>query len=322
MNETDPLLTKPAKDLSDREAFDVLMYLFDTDEITLPDGVRRDPRHPDTILSPTPGAQLRVGPVMGDVTFRQANDATRPRGGAEGSVAITAFTPTPVFAVLLYRLGVFLHDQWQVTTVVCGGVGRGGGAASDCHSQGRCVDFYGVVRAGGQTLDVFQDWFKRPVYRGPGHQTWAERRAARELARTPVHLDRGAHWPGRTPPFDRLVLSDRSLARVVAKKLPPPRGDDDQWGSATQTYFRLGDSPEPRDTTPGAFFSAVYEFVAAQCTTGPADLSAAQFRGGGPLGRGFIVHPDYPHKGSSRAAGDPGRVTHHDHMHFQIGPTR
>ena len=51
------LLTKPAKDLSDREAFDVLMYLFDTGEITLPDGVKRDPKHPDTILSPTPGAQ-------------------------------------------------------------------------------------------------------------------------------------------------------------------------------------------------------------------------------------------------------------------------
>src|SRR4051794_19206181 len=109
------LLTKPAKDLSDREAFDVLMYLFDTHEITLPDGVRRDPKNPDIILSPTPGAQLRVGPTMGDVTFRQANDAKRSAGGPQGSVAITAFTPTPAFAVLLYRLGVFLHDEWQVS---------------------------------------------------------------------------------------------------------------------------------------------------------------------------------------------------------------
>ena len=317
------LLTKPARDLSDREAFDVLMYLVDAGEITLPDGVKRDPKHPDTILSPAPGAQLRIGPKIGDVTFRKATDAKRHAGAPQASVAVTAFTPTPTFAVLLYRLGVFLHDEWQVTTVVCGGIGSGGGAASDCHSQGRCVDFYGVVRDGGQTLDARRDWYSRPIYRrGPSHQTSVERWAAREAAKRPVRLDRGADWPGRTPSFGQLVLPNTDLFGVAAIKGASPKGDDDQWGNAAATYFRLGDSPDPQDATPCAFFSAVYEFVTAECTTGPNDVSAAEFRRGGWLGQGYIFYPDYPLKGSWGASKTAGRVTHHDHMHFQIGTTR
>ncbi len=160
------LLEKPAKNLTDAEAFEVLMYLYDTAEIKLPGGVKRDPKDPDKILSPKPGQQLKVGTVLGDVTFRQASDELRKgNAGAEGGVAIADFTPTPAFAVVLYRLGVFLHDKWKVKTIICGGVGSGGGRSEvDCHTQGHCVDFYGVVRAGGGTIDVHRDWFNRPVY--------------------------------------------------------------------------------------------------------------------------------------------------------------
>ena len=98
------LLQKPAKDLSDAEAFDVLMYLYDTDEIKLPNGVKRDPRDPDKIVSPKPGEKVKVGMVVGDVTFRHASDSKRPKGGAEGWDTTTDFYPTPAFAVLLYRL--------------------------------------------------------------------------------------------------------------------------------------------------------------------------------------------------------------------------
>jgi hypothetical protein len=158
------LLQKPAKDLSNAEAFDVLIYLYDTDEIKLTNGVKRDPNDPDKIVSPKPGEQVRVGMVMGDVTFRHASDAKRPKGGAEGWDTTADFNPTPAFAVLLYRMGVLLHDQWQVTTIVCGGVGIGGGrSATDSHTQGRAIDFYGVVRTGGATIDVHRDWFVRPV---------------------------------------------------------------------------------------------------------------------------------------------------------------
>ena len=59
------LLQKAAKDLTDAEAFDVMMYLYDSAEITLPDGVKRDPKDPDKILSPRPGAQLPISQCAG-----------------------------------------------------------------------------------------------------------------------------------------------------------------------------------------------------------------------------------------------------------------
>jgi hypothetical protein len=189
------LLQKPARDLTDAEAFDVMMYLYDTDEIKLPDGVKRDPHDQDKILSPKPGQQLRVGTAMGDVTYRRANDAKRPAGGAEGSDEMASFTPTPAFAVLLYRFGVFLHEQWDVDTIVCGGVGSG--RQVDCHSQGRCVDFYGVVRA-GDTIDVHRDWFARPVYK-----TRPEADGSRGTL-TAVGDDK---WGGATATYFRLVYS-------------------------------------------------------------------------------------------------------------------
>src|SRR5206468_2625159 len=38
------LMEKPAKDLTNAEAFEVMMYLYETAEIKLPDGVQRDLR--------------------------------------------------------------------------------------------------------------------------------------------------------------------------------------------------------------------------------------------------------------------------------------
>ena len=268
------LLQKPAKDLTDAEAFEVLMYLYDSAEIKLPDGVKRDPKNPDKILSPKPGEQLKVGTTLGDVTFRQANDAKRPPKGPEGSDALAYFTPTPAFAVLLYRLGVLLHEKWNVTTIICGGVGSGT-KPTDCHSKGRCVDFYGVIRDGGGTIDVQRDWTHRPVY-----LAWIDEDGTREK-------------------YDAV--------------------GDDNWGGDTHTFFRLVYSDEPQDLTPRQFFSSVYEFAMRECTTGPSDISADNFRRGVLLGNGFIFHPDYPYWGGSYA--NPGRYSHHDHMHFQIGPT-
>jgi hypothetical protein len=192
------LLKTPAKDLTDAEAFDLLMFLYEQGEVQLPDGVRLDPRDPDKILSPKPGQQLRVGTVMGEVTYRRANDLKRPAGGPEGSDEMASFNPTPAFAVLLYRLGVFLHEQWDVDTIVCGGVGSGGGrAATDCHTQGRCVDFYGVVRA-GDTIDVHRDWFARPVY-----QTRPDAKGRRGTLQA-VGDDK---WGGETATYFRLAFS-------------------------------------------------------------------------------------------------------------------
>ena len=44
-----------------------------------------------------------------------------------------------------------------------GRIGRGRDA-KDCHSTGRCVDFYGAS-ADRLEFDVRRDWYRRPVYR-------------------------------------------------------------------------------------------------------------------------------------------------------------
>ena len=94
----------------------------------------------------------------------------------------------------------------------------------------------------------------------------------------------------------------------------------DRWKNETNTYYRLAMSIDPKDSDAADFFAAIYKFAHEETRAEAFDVSPQLFSTGQPLKNGFIFHPDYPIKGSDR--NHPGRNTHNDHIHFQLGNTR
>jgi hypothetical protein len=262
------LLTKPARDLSLQEAFDLMIFLVEEGEIELVDPVKTDDGGIVISPKPVPGLQMKVRTSMGGVDFFRAKDINPGINGSAGATKAEIFQPTPAFTIVLYRLAKRLAAKWQATQIVWGGIGAGSGKnAKDCHMTGHCVDFYGATTAAGVQFDVRRDWWSRTVYR----------------------QDNGKPLATTAP-----------LA--------------DHWLDTTDTYFRLAISQEPQDLTPWQFFGDVYQFIVEECTPGN-NIAADLFRNGSALQAGTIMHPDYP------VAGDPGpgRRTHNDHIHFQLG---
>jgi len=266
--ETVPFLSVPARTLSDQDAFDLMMDLVELGEIKLFDKVATDAS--GTITSHRPGQQTKIIPVISGLPFLKARGENPGPNGSLGAMQQTYFSPTPNFAIVLYKLAKMLIDDWSATQVVYGGIGAGGNAAvTDCHSTGHCVDFYGANTKRGN-FDVRQHWWMRPVYDSAGD----------------IHPSEGKGW---------------AL---------------DRWKNETNTYFRLAMSPEPQDAAPAEFFAAVYEFAHNETRAEAFDINPMDFSSGIKLRMGFIMHPDYPKKTT------PGRQSHNDHIHFQLGNTR
>ena len=266
--ETLPLLNVPARTLSDEDAFDLMMDLAELGQIKLFDKVVTDPS--GKITSPRPGQQTKIVPVIADLPFLKARGENPGPNGSLGAVQQTYFSPTPNFAIVLYKLAKMLIDDWGATQVVYGGIGAGGNAVvTDCHSTGHCVDFYGAKTKRGN-FDVRHDWWMRPVYDSGGK----------------LHPSEGKGWAM------------------------------DQWKDETNTYYRLAMSDAPEDRAPAEFFAAIYEFAYNETRAEAFDINPLDFTSGVKLRMGFVMHPDYPRKAT------PGRQSHNDHIHFQLGNTR
>ncbi len=266
------LLGRAARDLSQEEAFELLIFLAEQGEIELVDPVKTD--NEGNVISLRPGQQVKVRTSMAGVDFYRAPPLNPGVNGSAGATKIESFEPTPAFAIVLYRLAKMLAEKWQATKIVWGGIGHGSGKnEKDCHMTGHCVDFYGAT-AGAIDFDVRRDWWRKTVRQKDGDGT-----------------------PHATLP-----------------------NVDDRWGNDTHTYFRLAFSKDHRDVSAYEFFADVYQFVTEQCTLGSGiepENEAAAFRGGSPLKAGTVMHPDYPVPGVPKLI--PGRRTHNDHIHFQLG---
>jgi hypothetical protein len=90
----------------------------------------------------------------------------------------------------------------------------------------------------------------------------------------------------------------------------------DKWKNETNTYYRLAMSPDAKDLAAAEFFAAIYEFAYNETRAESFDINPLEFSSGIRLRKGFIMHPDYPKKET------PGRESHNDHIHFQLGNTR
>lgn len=160
------LVTKPARELTSKEAFDLLMYLVSIGEITLDEPIKTDSK--GQVISPKPGQQVKVRTSLAGVDFLQASGANKGRNGSAGAHKTASFQPTPAFAIVLHRFAQRLRDKWGATRIVWGGIGAGSGLHSlDCHMNGTCVDFYGATTSKG-TFDVREDWYLRTVLQKDG----------------------------------------------------------------------------------------------------------------------------------------------------------
>jgi hypothetical protein len=165
--------SKPARELSPQEAFDLVMHLAFHGEIVLDERVKVDGG--GKIVFPRPGQQIRVRTTMAGVDYYHASGKFNANSGSAGAMKDTHFAPTPAFAVVLYRLAKLLRQGWGASQIVWGGVGSGANDKSkNCHDVGTCVDFYGATTTKGK-FDVVADWTRKPVYREDGKElpiTW------------------------------------------------------------------------------------------------------------------------------------------------------
>lgn len=153
---------KPVRDLSEQQAFDLLMHLVYWGEVFVDEIFRADAS--GRLVHPKPGQQLKVGTRMAGVDFYRASNK-----GFPGNHSTPTFTPTPAFALVLYRLAKRLGGGYYgATRIVWGGIGHGGeGKLRNCHEIGTCVDFYGAYTRHG-TFDVLADWGKKPIFKSDG----------------------------------------------------------------------------------------------------------------------------------------------------------
>jgi len=279
-----PLFDKPARDLTEAEAYAILGYLQSQGEIGLYDPAKS---------KDVPRGQMKVATSMAGVEFWHASGNNgASKFGSVGAYKDASFQPTPAFAVVLYRLAVRLSDQWGATKIVWGGVGHGSGKnAHDCHMAGHCLDFYGATTRRGGTFDVKRDWYLRPVYLKDGkpHPTAGQTGFDRDRWGNDTHTS--YRLVTKIAPQPPLVEAGLAFAATLADALLPESQDD---------Y-----NPRAKD-----FFLDVYRFISEQCAFGPNDISPAAFKSGSPLKAGYTLHPDYPTQ---------QRRPHNDHIHFQLG---
>ena len=168
-----------AIDLTDEEAFNLMMYLAVTGEIELADPIKLDAA--GNYISHKPGQQTRLRTAMAGVEYYRAALPNKGINGSAGAVKMPHFEPNPRFAIVLHRLAVRLAQNWGATRIIYGGIGKGSGEnALDCHMNGTCCDLYGAITAKG-VFDVRRDWFYRTVYdaagakrKGGGWDRWGD----------------------------------------------------------------------------------------------------------------------------------------------------
>lgn len=207
-----PLFIKPARDLTQAEAFAVLSHLQSIGEIGL-----YDPKQSAT----APRGQMRVATKMAGVEYWQASGNNGASTlGSVGAHKKDDFYPTPQFAVVLYRLAARLKDLWGATKIVWGGVGQGSGKNPvDCHMKGHCIDFYGATTSLGGVFDVKRDWYLRPVYLKDGTV---------HAANTKTGFD-----------YDRWGHDTQTSYRLLTSKDEPPKlpADKDYFNPLAKDFF-------------------------------------------------------------------------------------
>lgn len=185
------LLKKAARDLTPQEALDLLIHHFEQGDIDLVDPRQARVNDKGQPITLRVNQNIAIKSKMAGVQYMHVSGDTRN------------FSPKPEFAILLYRLAKWLAEECSVVKIVWGGIGSGSGKnAIDCHTDGRCIDFYGAQCVNGRYFDVDKDWWRKPVplktepkdHAMVGNDHWGDdRKTYFRLALTVQPLQ---FWPG------------------------------------------------------------------------------------------------------------------------------
>jgi hypothetical protein len=187
------------------------------------------------LTSPLVGQRVNMMPKVGDVDYLyvgvipETNDQVASRGQSLNLEQLDVRN-----GVGLYRLGQLLHDNYFASTIYHSGI-SGGGGRTDCHGQGRAIDFDGAAGNKG-TVTVYNDWGKMQVFDMNDPET--DPNLKRRLAK-------GQPWPYVSETLmyrlDPVPPGGRDLARRVFQ-------DVYNW-AVTQYSDKTANSPQ---TTPAS----------------------------------------------------------------------
>jgi hypothetical protein len=146
-----------ARDLTRREALEVVVYLIGQGEFRLKAWTPLRFGPACRLVTPTPATRLAIEPAV--IAGVRLVNRLNPR-------ADFVFNLDVRLVVGLHRLATMLRSTWGVTELHHLGIGQGRGGSRDCHNTGRAVDFAGVAGVNNNTpytLDVLNDWGRQPV---------------------------------------------------------------------------------------------------------------------------------------------------------------
>lgn len=170
-------LSTPSRDLTRKEARDIVVYLIQQGVFTLKQAW--SPLKFDKycqVIQPRPASRITIEPPIID-GVRFVAPSTRYR--------IDNLDVRMV--VFLFRLARMLRTKWGVTEIKHQGIGAGRGASYGAHNTGRALDLVGVSGIlnnssanpqinGPYELSVLKDWGQKPVFlpNGKQAQNWPD----------------------------------------------------------------------------------------------------------------------------------------------------
>jgi hypothetical protein len=278
--------TRP-RDLTLPQALDLAVYFWAWRQFTIMGQQLATVDANDNITVIAPNTHVIIDPpAICGVNFEQV-DAWSGNGK---SIKIGKSVSRPLgnldlrMVVFLVWFCFYLRSGYGATTIYHLGIGAGKGPPTDCHNQGRALDFAGAagVYGGNYPWEMLtpRNWFAQPVCmpvdwngykKGSKHDRWPY-----EFHDTNCRLD-----PSTNP------FLDASLNPGFA------------W----------------------PFFQYVYNIAAWGCEDLPGNPQPPTTLG---TRSGRIMHPDHAHSIKDYFVhwqGGDGREPHWNHVHMQIGPT-
>jgi hypothetical protein len=173
---TPAAFSKPARDLTRREARDIVVFLIGRGSFKLKSWTPLQLDRFCKVISPRPETRVAIEPaVIAGVRFK---DDVHPGSNVLDNLDLR-------MVVALHRLASHLKGSFGVTEIRHKGIGHGVGGADDCHNTGRALDLSGLAGEvpfplsipgvfGPYALDVQADWGNQPVPvgGGPNSHTW------------------------------------------------------------------------------------------------------------------------------------------------------
>ena len=159
-------LKKNCKDLSMKEACEIIAYLNNSDVIKLRTDWCRF-QNDDGIKVPAFDSKIALEPTIAGVIWEL-------HSGENWHFKSPLSNLDPRTVVALYKLSNELNNNLEIVGVIHNGIGQGRGASNDCHNTGRAIDIEGVMyrtnanpeEENYEMITVTNDWTMRKNFVG------------------------------------------------------------------------------------------------------------------------------------------------------------